>query len=64
MVQTRSIDGKTQALADHGCFASPVLVFALAKAEKDLKEGLHQYRQLRSCGQSVLAEIASPFMRV
>ena len=40
VVQTRSIDGKTQALADHGCFASPVLVFALAKAEKDLKDGL------------------------
>lgn len=40
VVQTRSIDGRTQVLRDHGCVASPVLVFALAKAEKDLKEGL------------------------
>lgn len=40
VVQTRSIDGKTQVLRDHGCVASPVLVFALAKAEQDLKNGL------------------------
>lgn len=40
VVQIRSIDGKTQELKQHGCVASSVLVFAIAKAEKDLKDGL------------------------
>lgn len=40
VVQIRSIDGTTQELKEHGCVAAPVLVFALAKAEKDLKDGL------------------------
>ncbi len=40
LVQTRSIDARTQVLKEHGCVAAPVLVFALAKAEKDLKDGL------------------------
>ncbi len=40
VVQIRSIDGKTQALKQNGCIASSVLVFAIAKAEKDLKDGL------------------------
>lgn len=40
VVQIRSIDGRTQALKQHGCVASSVLVFAIAKAEKDLHDGL------------------------
>jgi hypothetical protein len=40
VVQIQSIDGKTQVLKQHGCVASSILVFAIAKAEKDLKDGL------------------------
>jgi len=40
VVQIRSIDGKTQTLVQNGCVAASVLVFAIAKAEKDVHEGL------------------------
>lgn len=40
VVQTRSIDGESQALVQNGCVAASVLVFAIAKAEKDLQDGL------------------------
>jgi len=40
VVQTLSIDGRSQMLQAHGCVSSPILIFALAKAEKDLAEGL------------------------
>jgi hypothetical protein len=39
VVQIQSIDGKTQALRQHGCVSAGSAVFALAKAEKDVQDG-------------------------
>ena len=39
VVQVQSIDGKSQALKQHGAFASSILIFAIAKAEQDLHNG-------------------------
>jgi hypothetical protein len=39
VVQTQSIDGRTQALTLHGCVAAGSAIFALAKAEKDAQAG-------------------------
>lgn len=40
VVQIQSIDGKSQALKQHGCVAASALVFAIAKAEQELSDGL------------------------